>query len=138
LWVMALAVIARPFSDGHALVVAGQTLSWLAAFAAVIMLHRVLVLLGATRRTAIFGSVALAADVWLVRWGALGMESSLAACMAAVMVAASVRAFEDRRAAAAFGAAAAVGALVRPELYLALPVYLAAAVTQRPRPGHGP
>ncbi|HXS10765.1 MAG TPA: hypothetical protein VN852_12350, partial [Candidatus Krumholzibacteria bacterium] len=50
LWVMALAVLARPFSDGHALVVAGQTLSWLAAFAAVIMLHRVLVLLGATRR----------------------------------------------------------------------------------------
>jgi hypothetical protein len=134
LWVMALAVLARPFSDGHALVVAGQTLSWLAAFAAVIMLHRVLVLLGATRRTAIFGSVAFAADVWLVRWGALGMESSLAACMAAVMVAASVRAYEDRREAAAFGAAAAVGALVRPELYLALPVYLAAALTQRPRP----
>jgi len=134
LWVMALAVLARPFGAGQALVVAGQTLSWLAAFAAVIVFHQILVLLGATRRTAIFGSVALAADVWLVRWGALGMESSLAACMAALMVAASLRAYDDRRAAAAFGAAAAVGALVRPELYLALPVYIAGALLQRPRP----
>ncbi|HET6463972.1 MAG TPA: hypothetical protein VFH33_09245, partial [Candidatus Krumholzibacteria bacterium] len=50
LWVMALAVIARPFSDGQALVVAGKTLSWLAAFAAVVVFHHLLVLLGATRR----------------------------------------------------------------------------------------
>ncbi len=134
LWVMALAVVARPFGDGHALVVAGQTLSWLAAFAAVFVFHQVIVLLGASRRTAIFASVAFATDVWLVRWGALGMESSLAACMAALMVGASVRAYDDRRAAAAFGVAAAVGALVRPELYLAFPVYLAGAVTRRPRP----
>ncbi|HKW14941.1 MAG TPA: hypothetical protein VJS69_10690 [Candidatus Krumholzibacteria bacterium] len=134
LWVMALAVLARPFHDDHALVVAGQTLSWLAAFAAVLVFQRILTLLGATRRVAIFAMVAFAADVWLVRWGALGMESSLAACMAALMVAASVRAYDDTRAAAAFGAAAAVGALVRPELYLALPVYMAGALTRRPRP----
>jgi hypothetical protein len=50
------------------------------------------------------------------------------------MVAASVRAYDDPRAAAAFGVAAAVGALVRPELYLALPVYFAGALTRRPRP----
>jgi hypothetical protein len=131
---MALAVLARPFNDGHALVVAGQTLSWLASFAAVFVFHQVLVLLGASRRIAIFGSIAFATDVWLVRWGALGMESSLAACMAALMVAASLRAYDDKRAAAMFGAAAAVGALVRPELYLALPVYFAGAVTRRPRP----
>ena len=134
LWVMALAVLARPFNDGHALVVAGQTLSWLASFAAVLVFQHLLVLLGASRRTSLLACIALAADVWLVRWGALGMESSLAACMAALMVAASVRAYDDPRAAAAFGVAAAVGALVRPELYLALPVYFAGALTRRPRP----
>jgi hypothetical protein len=134
LWVMALAVVARPFSDPHALVVAGQTLSWLAAFATVLVFQQLMLILGASRRTSIMACVALACDVWLVRWGALGMESSLAACMAAVMVAASVRAYDDRRAAAAFGVAAAVGALVRPELYLAMPIYMAGAITRRPRP----
>src|SRR5712671_5754588 len=98
LWVMALAVVARPFGAGHALVTAGQTLSWLAALATVLVFHHLMLLLGASRRTAILGSVAFAADVWLVRWGALGMESSLAACMAALMTGASVRAYDDRRA----------------------------------------
>jgi hypothetical protein len=134
LWVMALAVVARPFNADHALVTAGQTFSWLAAFATVLVFYHVILLLGASRRTAFLGSMALAADVWLVRWGALGMESSLAACMAAIMVGASLRAYDDRRAAAAFGVAVAVGALVRPELYLAMPVYIAGAVTRRPRP----
>jgi hypothetical protein len=90
--------------------------------------------MGAGRRTAAFGAVAFAADVWLVRWGALGMESSLAAFMAALLVGASRRAYDDRRAAAAFGAIAGLGALVRPELYLALPVFLAGALTRRPLP----
>src|SRR5215470_1874696 len=53
LWVMALAVLARPFNDTHALVVAGQTLSWLASFAAVLAFQHVMMLLGASRRTSI-------------------------------------------------------------------------------------
>ena len=134
LWVMALAVVAQPFGGGEALVDAGRALSWLAALAAVVVLHGVLLRLGASRRIALFGALAFAADAWLVRWGALGMESSLAACMAALMVGASLRAYEDRTAAAAFGAAVAVGALVRPELYLAMPVFIAGALTRRPRP----
>ena len=134
LWVMMLAVIGLPFGGGDALVDAGKALSWLAALAAVMVLHRVLVRMGASRRTALFGSLVFAADVWLVRWGALGMESSLAACMAALLVGASRRAYDERGPAAAFGAVVALGALVRPELYLAMPVYLAGALTRRPRP----
>jgi hypothetical protein len=134
LWVMALAVVARPFGADESLVDAGKVLSWLAALAAVLALHRALLALGASRRTAVCGALAFAADVWLVRWGALGMESSLAACTAALMVAASRRAYDDRAAAAAFGAVVAIGALVRPELYLAIPVYVVGALTRRPRP----
>jgi len=137
LWVMGLAAIAQPLGGGEALVGAGKALSWLFAFAVVIALHRVLIVFGASRRTALFGAMALAADVWLVRWGALGMESSLAAFMAALLVGASRRAYDDRAAAAAFGAAAAIGALVRPELYLVMPVFLAGALTRRPRPRPG-
>jgi len=54
--------------------------------------------------------------------------------MAAWIVLASLRAYDDRDAAARFGAAAAIGALVRPELYLAIPVFLAGALTRHPRP----
>ncbi len=134
LWVMMLSAVATPFGSDAALVEAGKAFSWLAALAAVIALHRVLLAMGASRRTALFGAVAFAADVWLVRWGALGMESSLAACMAILMIGASRRAYDDRRSAAAFGAIAGLGALVRPELYLAMPVFLAGALTRRPRP----
>jgi hypothetical protein len=134
LWVMLLAVIAKPAGGEEALVGTGKSLSWLAALAAVWVLHRVMIAMGASRRIALFAALAFAADVWLVRWGALGMESSLAACLAALVVGASRRAYDERRAAAAFGAAAALGALVRPELYLAIPVYLAGALTRRPLP----
>jgi hypothetical protein len=137
LWVMALATIARPFGADDALVDAGKLLSWIFAFVAVIVLHRVLLLFGASRRTALFGAVAFATDVWLVRWGALGMESSLAAAMAALMAGTSRRAYQNRPDAAAFGAAVAIGALVRPELYLAMPVYILGAMTRRPRPAVG-
>ena len=53
---------------------------------------------------------------------------------AAAVALASLQAFERPSRAARFGAAVAVGALLRPELYLALPVYGVAAVTRRPRP----
>lgn len=134
LWVMMLAAIGKPLGGGEAFVETGKAMSWLAALAAVIVLHRVLILMGVSRRAAMAGAIAFAADVWLVRWGALGMESSLAACMAALMVGASRRAYDEPRAAAMFGAVVALGALVRPELYLAMPVYLAGALTRRPRP----
>src|SRR5436190_3211288 len=44
LWVMALAVVARPFSDPHALVVASQTLSWLASFATVLVFQQLVLI----------------------------------------------------------------------------------------------
>jgi hypothetical protein len=137
LWVMALAASAMPFDDPAALVAASRAWSWVAAIAALFVVHRLLVLLGASRRVAAFGTMAFAADVWLVRWSALGMESSAAAWTAALMLLASVRAYTDRAAAARFGAAVAIAALVRPENYLALPVFLAAALTLRPRPAPG-
>ncbi len=134
LWVITLAALGKPFGDPGALVDLSRVLSWLAAFAAVIAVHGLLLALGASRRMALFGAIAFAVDAWMVRWSALGMESSAATWVAALVVLASVRAVEDGRAAARFGAAAAVGALIRPELYLALPVFVVASLTMRPRP----
>jgi hypothetical protein len=134
LWVMALAAAGRVATGPAGLVDASRFLSWLFAFAAVLVVQRALAALGASRRVALLGALAFAADAWFVRWSALGMESSAATCAAALLVLASFDAYRSRAAAARFGAAAAIGALVRPELYLALPVFAAGALTLHPRP----
>jgi hypothetical protein len=63
------------------------------------------------------------------------MESSAATLLATVVMLVSLRAHADPRGAARFGALVAVGALLRPELYLALPVFALAVATLRPRTG---
>jgi hypothetical protein len=137
LWVISLAAVARPFGTDDAFVHASRALSWLCAFAALVAIQRLLLALGASRRVALLGALAFAADAWFVRWSALAMESSLAAFAAIVVLLASVRAYDSRHGAARFGAAVALGALVRPEMYLALPVFVAGALTVRPRPSRG-
>jgi hypothetical protein len=134
LWVIALAAFARPFHGDDALVEVSRVLSWLAAFAALFVFRRFVVALGASRRTALFATLAFAADAWFARWSALGMESSLATLTAALMLSASVRAFASPAGAARFGAALAIATLVRPEGYLALPVFGLGALSMRPRP----
>lgn len=133
LWVMALAAAGKAAGGPGSLIDFGRLFSWLAALAAVLAVYRVFVAMGAARRMALFGTLAFAADAWMVRWSALGMESSAAAWMAALVLWASARALDDRGAAIRFGVAAAIGALIRPEFYLALPVFVVAALTARPR-----
>ncbi len=134
LWVMALAAVGRAGAGADGLVDASRVFSWLAALAALFVVHGALLALGASRRVAFLGASAFAADAWFVRWSALGMESSVATWLAALTLLASFSAYENRAAAARFGAAVAVGALIRPEMYLALPVFAAGALTLRRRP----
>jgi len=134
LWVMTLAAVTRPFGADESLVDASRALSWLAALGTVVAMLALMRALGASRRVALLATVALGADAWLVRWSALGMESSAAALAATLMLLASVRAWDGTRNAMRLGAAIAIAALIRPEMYLALPVALAAALTLRPRP----
>lgn len=134
LWVMALAAAGKLGAGADGLVGASRVFSWIAALAALAVVHRALLLMGATRRIALFGALAFAADAWFVRWSALGMESSAATWAAALAMLMSFGAYQSRNGAARFGAAVAVGALIRPEMYLAIPVYVIAALTLRPRP----
>ena len=134
LWVTILAAIGAGLPDVESLIDLSRVLSWVAAFATLFVFYRLARGAGASRAFAMCATVALAADAWLVRWSALGMESSAATLAAAAMVWASLRAGDSAAAGARFAVAAAVGALFRPELYLAVPVFLAAAITLRPRP----
>jgi len=134
LWVITLAAVGRWLPSAESLLDTSRVLSWLSAFAALFVFHRLACAAGMTRWFAACATVAFAADAWFARWSALAMESSAATLLAAVVVLASLRARENAAGAARFGVAVAVGSLLRPELYLALPVYCVAALTCRPRP----
>jgi len=130
LWVMLLAALGLLFGSGDALIWISRALSWTAGLAAVLALFALARAAGARRLTATVAACAFASDPWFARWTALSMESSLAVLSVALMCMASIRALDDRRAAALMGTFAALAGLVRPEVYLALPVLIAAALTR--------
>jgi hypothetical protein len=130
LWVMLLAALGSIFGSGDALIWISRVLSWLAGFGAVLVVFTLVRRAKAARVTAVMAACAFAADPWFARWTALSMESSLAVLAVALMCLASLRALDEGRAAALMGVFAALAALVRPEVYLAIPVLLAAALTR--------
>ncbi len=131
LWVMALAAVGRFFASPEALIVISRVLSWSAGLAAVAAFARLAARAGLALPVRAFAVVAFAADAWLGRWTALSMETSSAVLAACVVSLASLEALDDVRRAARLGAAIAVAALVRPEFYLAVPVWLAVAAWRR-------
>lgn len=134
LWVMAIAAIGGRWSHPESWVDLCRVLSWAAAFATLFVFYRLARAAGASRTVAMCATVALAADAWFARWSALGMESSAATLAATAVALTSLRASSGRAGAARFGAAVAVAALLRPEMYLAIPVFCVVVVTLRPRP----
>jgi hypothetical protein len=134
LWVMTLAAIGARLSSVESMVDLSRVLSWCAAFATLFVVYRLARAAGASRTVATCATTAFAANAWFARWSALGMESSAATLAAAVVALTSLRALENPARAARFGVAVAVAALLRPEFYLAFPVFVAAAATSRPRP----
>lgn len=129
LWVMELAAVGRFLPDKEKLIWVSRVLAWLAGLASLAAVYALALALGASRRGAWFGALVLAADVWLARWTALGMETSSAVLGVLMMSLASARAMESRRWAAMFGAFAAIASLLRPEVYLAFPVFAVASLS---------
>src|SRR5262245_44532084 len=134
LWVTALAAIGARLSDVTQLVDVSRLLSWLCALATLLVFYRLARAAGASIMVAMCATTALAADAWLARWSALGMETASATLAAAAVALTSLHAHRSTIAAARFGAMVAIAALLRPEMYLAVPVYLLVALTLRPRP----
>jgi hypothetical protein len=131
LWVLELAAAGRIMPGGDERFIAiSRVFSWAAGLAAVVAVYALALALGTRRRTAVLAALTFAADAWFVRWTALSMETSTAVLTVALMGVASVRALDDRRAAGMFGAFLALASLVRPEVYLALPVFVVAAATR--------
>jgi hypothetical protein len=133
LWVMALAALGTVFGGGETLITLSRVLSWLSGFAAVVVLYLFVLALGGRRWTAALAAATFAADAWFARWTALSMETSTAVLAVLLMALASVNAHRSVRSAAYLGITMSLAALVRPEVYLAFPVYAASLLLQRGR-----
>lgn len=131
LWVMLQAAIGWITGGGERLIASSRVISWLSGIAAVLCMFVLGRSLGLAAPLAYAGALVLAAQAWFVRWTALSMETSSAVMALVAVGIVSVRAFESRRAAAVLGLWMAIAALLRPEAYLLLPVYLATAVLRR-------
>lgn len=137
LWVMIQAALGRVFGTDEALVGASRAVSWIAAFAAVAGIFALARAYSLGVVTAWCCAILLAAHAWFVRWSALGMETSLAVLAVIGVGIASARAFESRRHAYLLGFFMAAAALIRPEAYLFVPVYLLSVVVRGRRTDWG-
>lgn len=131
LWVVGLAALGTFFEDREALIALSRILSWLSGFLSLVGLYYLVVALGGKRSTAVLAALAFAADAWFVRWTALSMETSAAVLAVILMGLASVKADRDRRSAAFLGFFIVIASLVRPEVYLAFPVFLVSVWLRR-------
>lgn len=133
LWVMIQAALGRFLGTGEVLISTSRAVSWIAGFASVGAMLFLARALGLGILASFCCALLLACHAWFVRWTALGMESSLSVLAVVLAGIASVGAFEDRRRASLLGFFMAAAALVRPEAYGLLPVYLVALLTRRGR-----
>jgi hypothetical protein len=130
LWVMAHAAVGRVAGTGEVLITTSRVLSWTAGLAAVAAMFLLARTLGLGTAAAFCASLLLAAHAWFVRWTALGMEASAAVLAIIGVGAASIGASRDRKQALLLGFFMAVAALLRPEAYLLVPVYMLTVATR--------
>jgi hypothetical protein len=131
LWVMVHAAAGRIVGGGERLMTTSRVLSWLAGIAALLLMFILARSLGLGPWMCFLCTLAFGAHAWLVRWTALGMETSSAVAMMAAVGVSSLGAFRDPRRAWQLGFFMAAASLLRPEAYLLFPVYLVTAVVQR-------
>lgn len=129
LWVMVQAALGRVLGTGEVLVSTSQVVSWLCGFLTILGVFALARALGLRVWMAFLCALVFATHTWFVRWTALGMETSAAVLAIVGVGIVSVRAYDHRRSAWLLGFAMAVAALMRPEAYLIVPVFLVAAAS---------
>lgn len=131
LWVMVQAALGRILGTGEVLVNTSQIVSWLSGFLTVLGMFALARALGLRVWMAFLCALVFATHTWFIRWTALGMETSAAVLAIVGVGIVSVRAWNNRRDAWLLGFALAVAALMRPEAYLLVPVFLVAVLLNR-------
>jgi len=133
LWVLLLAALGSIFGGGEYLVACSRILSWLGGGVAVVVVFGLARAIGVAALTAWMCALTLATHAWHVRWTALSMETSSAVLVVAAAGIAWLGAPHSPRKAWLLGFAMAIAALVRPEAYLLVPVYVLSFLSIRRR-----
>jgi len=134
LWVALLALLRRAGAD---ILIWCRVFSWLFAIASIALVYRIAARLGGGSAAPVAAAFIVAADAWLVRWSAVGMETSFAVFMVLVVFDAAFRAERSAARSAAFGLALFLAALARPEALLLAPIAVLVFLAARgARPRH--
>jgi hypothetical protein len=128
LWVALLALVRLMGGD---LIVWCGLLSVLFALGSIALLYRVLLRISGDGTLASAAALLFSAEAWVVRWSAVGMETSFALFVVILALLASLSAAGSRRGSALFGILLFCAVLTRPEAILLVPLALAAFILTR-------
>ena len=134
LWVALLALVRLLGGD---LIVWCGLLSILFALGSIALLYRVVLRISGDVTLASAAALLLSAEAWVVRWSAVGMETSLALFMVILAVDASLSAARSRRGSALFGLLLFCAVLARPETVLLVPLAFTSFLLTRRLRGKG-
>lgn len=137
LWVIVQAALGRVLGGGETLISTSRVLSWLSGLFVVILVFFLGRAVGLTATAAWLCSLVFATHAWFVRWTALSMETSSAVLAIVAVGLVSVRAYEKRKHAWLLGFFMAIAALLRPEAYLLVPVYVVTVLLYGDKKGRG-
>ncbi|MDD4858023.1 MAG: hypothetical protein PHD74_07940 [Candidatus Krumholzibacteria bacterium] len=119
LWVALLALFDRTGAD---LTIACRLLAWLFAIASIVLVYRITEALDGRTWAPLASSLIIASEAWLLRWSAVGMETSFAAFMILLAIDLSRSAARSSARSALFGLVLFLGVLSRPETLLMAPL----------------
>ena len=128
LWVALLAVV---YVLGGDLIVWCGLLSALFAIGSIIFVYRIVLRISGDVTLASAAALILSAEAWVVRWSAVGMETSFALFMVVLVLDASLSATGSRMRSALFGLLLFFAVLTRPEAILLVPIALASFIFTR-------
>lgn len=119
LWVALLSLVYRMGGDLHLWC---RVLSWVFGALSILLIYRMALSLAGSSALALAASLMLAAEAWLVRWSAVGMETSFAVFMVLAALAAYRSHARSAAGSLSFGALLFLAFLSRPESLLLVPL----------------
>jgi hypothetical protein len=128
LWIAMLAAV---HLAGGNLVVSCHLLSVLFALGSIILAFRIVLRISGDGDLSAAAALILSAEAWVVRWSAVGMETSFALFMVMLSLDASLSATDSLRRSALFGLVLFCAVLARPEAVLLVPIAFAAFLLTR-------
>lgn len=134
LWVALLALVHLMGGD---MIVWCGLLSALFALGSILLVYRIVLRVSGDGALASAAALTLSAEAWVVRWSAVGMETSFALFMVILAIDASLSAAGSRRGSVIFGLLLFLASLARPETVLLVPIAFASFLLTRRLRGRG-